>query len=450
MLLVNKLETAQRQRKRPPNKLKQLSPATFSGFKARSKKMKTKPTLLVVIVVVALLQAATNLSHTGIAGTRLGSISTRAVPQQRGIAVLSVASGFATQPGTANPLAGSPVVLFKESFENFLRRTGMFQAPPGSTATASPLAAWAYACKTGSPVCKQALYETQPNWVGDVKMDLNGRATLPGVPAGIYYVFAVANYNKQFLVWDLRVDLKPGANSITLDQRNTAPLDADSRRATPSAGGNQPVADSHPCQVSDVPRPAKPGARADSTLAVRGAGYVYTYTETNRQTGQVVNSFTERGNFSNTTLYLLDEDAENVFQSAGIKPVIFPLRLSLIESVNFYDAFGEVKNVPGMDILTAMPGSQGLKEELESGGPAKAEFDCAMKAIRSHSVAVMTTDANARGIFPSVSAGTYYLYGRFYRVQKPFRGGGMVWNLRVVLRPGQDTTTLSVNNAAYK
>lgn len=397
--------------------------------------MKAKPAALVVVVIVALLQGVTANGQPD--------------PGSAGPAVLSVASGFTTQPGTVNPLAGNPLILFKESFEHFLRRTGMFQGPPGSSVNMSPLAAWAYSCKIGSPVCKQALYEMRPNSVGEARMDGNGRATLPGVLAGTYYLFAVGNYNNQFLVWDLRVDLKPGANSVRLDQRNIAPLDADSTWPKPSAGGSQSVADSHPCQVTDAPRAVRPGARADSTLAVRGAGYVYTYTKTNRQTGQVVDSFTERGNFSNTTLYLLDEDAENVLQRAGIKPVIFPIRLSLIESVNFYDAFGEVRNLPGIDILATMPGGQGLKQDLESG-PAKAEFDCAMKAIRSHSVAGMTTNANARGIFPSVPAGTYYLYGRFYRVQKPVRGGGMVWDLKVVLSPGQGTITLSVNNAAYK
>lgn len=182
---------------------------------------------------------------------------------------------------------------------------------------------------------------------------------------------------------------------------------------------------------------------------MRGGGYVYTYTETNRRTGEVTHSSTERGNFSNSTLYLLDEDAETVFHQAGIKPVVFPVRLSLIESVSFYDAFGEVKNVPGMEMITGLLG--GRKEDHLEAPEAKAEFDCAMKAIRSHSVAQMTTDANASGTFPRVPAGTYYLYGRFYRVQKPFRGGGMVWNLKVVIKPGGvNTLTLTVNNAAYK
>jgi hypothetical protein len=407
--------------------------------------MKTRIAVLAV-VLLALLQAVIVIGRTSRTGPGLGSV-VKSGPQQTGTAVLSVASGFATQPGTVNPLAGKTYVLFKESFEGFLRRRGMFQGPPGSTVKVSPLAAWVYSCQTQSPVCQQALYEARPNSVSEAKADLNGKASLAGVPAGTYYLFAITPYNKKVLVWDLRVDLKPGGNSVTLDQRNAAPLDGDQARAKTSAGGNQSVADSHPCQATDAPRAAKPGARADSTLSVRGGGYVYTYTETNRQTGQVVNSFTERGNFHNTTLYLLDEDAESVFQSAGIKPVIFPIRLSLIESVSFYDAFGEVKNVPGMDLLTGMLG--GKKEDLESP-EAKAEFDCAMKAIRSHSVAQMTTDANARGVFPSVPAGSYYLYGRFYRVQKPFRGGGMVWNLRVVVKPGPNAIILTVDNAAYK
>jgi hypothetical protein len=101
-----------------------------------------------------------------------------------------------------------------------------------------------------------------------------------------------------------------------------------------------------------------------------------------------------------------------------------------------------------MGLLTAMSG-QG--EELAAfTKERKAEFECVMKSLRAHSVAELTTDANARGISPAVPAGTYYLFGRFYRITKPVRGGGMLWNLRVTLKPGQNTLRLSVDDAALK
>jgi hypothetical protein len=71
---------------------------------------------------------------------------------------------------------------------------------------------WAYSCQTGSPVCKQALYEMQPNSAGEAMTDAAGRGVLPGVPPGTYYLFSLAPHNGRLLVWDLRVVLKAGAN----------------------------------------------------------------------------------------------------------------------------------------------------------------------------------------------------------------------------------------------
>ncbi len=139
-------------------------------------------------------------------------------------AVLTVTSAFAAQTGAANPLASKPLVLFRESFGEFLKRKGMFKGPPGSPAKIPPLGVWAYACQTGSPACKQALYEMQPLSAGEVKTDAAGRGVLPAVQPGTYYLFALAPHNGRLLVWDLRVDIKPGANSVALDPRNSAPL----------------------------------------------------------------------------------------------------------------------------------------------------------------------------------------------------------------------------------
>ena len=391
--------------------------------------MKTKLTALFVTVLVTLLLSITSPG-------RLGSVRTDAAARQGGAAVLSVASGFGTQP---DPLAGRHPVLFKQSFGEFLRRQGMFQGPPGTRVTASPLKVWAESCKMQSPACQQALYDMRPNTVAEGLMAANGKTTLPGVPPGTYYLFAVALYDRQFLVWDLRVDLKPGANLVTLDRRNTAVPETNSTQA------NAPSSETKPCQVTDALRPQKPGVRADSILSVRGGGYIYTYTRTNRRTGQVEDSFTERGNFSNTTLYLLDEDAETILERAGVQPGLLGSRVA---NLTLIDAGTQLQNVPGIGLVAAITGHSDAPGEVAK--LAKADYDCAMKWIQAHSAAAMTTDTTARGVFPRVPAGTYYLYGRFYRVTKPVRGGGMVWNMKVILTPGPNALTLTVDNAAYK
>src|SRR5919106_1300774 len=209
--------------------------------------MKSRRLVPAIVPLIAML-ASLVVGNTAPVGTAFDSIRTGAIPQT-GTAVLSVTSGLPAQAGTSNALAGKTFVLFKESFAGFLRRTGKFQGPPGSTTRVAPLAAWLYACQNQLPVCQHALYEARPNAVSEAKADLNGKATLPGVPAGTYYLFAITPYNKQALVWDLRVDLKPGANSITLDQRNVAPADAESPSARPTAG-SEAGADSRPCVVS--------------------------------------------------------------------------------------------------------------------------------------------------------------------------------------------------------
>jgi hypothetical protein len=70
--------------------------------------------------------------------------------------------------------------------------------------------------------------------------------------------------------------------------------------------------------------------------------------------------------------------------------------------------------------------------------------------FQAHSIAQVTTNTQARAVFPTVPRVHIILYGRFYRVQKPFHGGGMAWDLKVALKPGQNTLTLLFSNAAYK
>jgi hypothetical protein len=57
-----------------------------------------------------------------------------------------------------------------------------------------------------------------------VRADANGNGIFPGVPPGTYYLQISARYNNQPLSWSQAVVLKAGSNSITLDQRNGAPI----------------------------------------------------------------------------------------------------------------------------------------------------------------------------------------------------------------------------------
>ncbi|MEK6408720.1 MAG: hypothetical protein AABN34_17495 [Acidobacteriota bacterium] len=219
------------------------------------------------------------------------------------------------------------------------------------------------------------------------------------------------------------------------EQRANTP---DKRANTPD-GGRRAAAPTNPCPVTDQPKTTKPGVRPNSTLSVIGIPYIHTVT--NLDTGKVVSQ--TRENFTNATFYLLDDDAENVLQSAGIGPGLMGDRFA---NLAFIGGVAQGDKMPLIGGLLSLPAGQGPAVMVSE---AKADLECVMKAIRAHSAAEMTTDANARGTFPSVAAGTYYLYGWYYRVQKPVRQGPVAWNLKVELKPGPNTLRLNVKDAVY-
>ena len=152
--------------------------------------------------------ASANSSGTGIPTNRTAT----------GDAVLSM-SVFPPQSDAANPLAGHPLFLLKDSFNNVLMKNGM-NPPAGKT----PMQGWDLACQKAAPQCAQALAGLQPYMAGVVKIDPSGTATFLGVPAGSYYVFGTTHANRLALSWDVRVDLKSGTNSLVLDQKNAVTL----------------------------------------------------------------------------------------------------------------------------------------------------------------------------------------------------------------------------------
>jgi hypothetical protein len=46
----------------------------------------------------------------------------------------------------------------------------------------------------------------------------------PGVPPGTYYLMISARIGNQSFIWDHPIQLRSGANSLTLDQRSASPI----------------------------------------------------------------------------------------------------------------------------------------------------------------------------------------------------------------------------------
>src|SRR3984885_523892 len=158
-----------------------------------------------------------------------GAASGSAAPMNRtggaANAVLSVISGFAVAAGVQNPIAGRAFVLLRDSFDNVLAKGG-FATPEG----ASPYIAMLKSCANRSPDCLKASDAINGAGAAGTRLDATGKATFTAVAPGPYWIMgsgvlmAPNPADRKVLFWDLRVELRPGANSVTLDQSNATPV----------------------------------------------------------------------------------------------------------------------------------------------------------------------------------------------------------------------------------
>lgn len=136
-----------------------------------------------------------------------------------GSATLSIASGFPAQQGAPNPLGSHPYTLLRDSIPNLVTKAGV-AIPAGSNA----YRVFGVACGTHTPDCQKILDAIRGSAASSVRADASGSGTLPAVPAGTYYLMISVRYNNQALTWDHPVQLKAGANSMTLSPQNATPM----------------------------------------------------------------------------------------------------------------------------------------------------------------------------------------------------------------------------------
>lgn len=135
-----------------------------------------------------------------------------------GSTTLTISSGL----GVANLLAGKALVVLKDSLENVLAQSGV-----SAQGRSSRVSAWAHACEGSArdAICQQGVNAFRNYFVAKTGFDANGTAIFPNVPSTGTFYLVVDTSRAHHLMWNVRVDLKPGANSIKLDESNTTPID---------------------------------------------------------------------------------------------------------------------------------------------------------------------------------------------------------------------------------
>jgi len=135
-------------------------------------------------------------------------------------AVLAIVSGFPQEAGKANPVGNHGFYLLKDPGDTALTK-GDFRPPAGM----SPINGMSQVCTKQTPDCQKAVVAIIADSATAVKTASDGKGVFPAVLPGTYYVFGIGQYQGKPLLWNVRVQIKAGENSITLDERNSSPLE---------------------------------------------------------------------------------------------------------------------------------------------------------------------------------------------------------------------------------
>jgi hypothetical protein len=132
------------------------------------------------------------------------------------IGSLAIVNGFAGE--NPNRFGNVSLIVIKQSFEDILRNAGF----ASSTGRQSAIANWGELCRAQSPRCKQGIDAMKDSYLRMIKLGPNGNVSFNNVPAQTMWLVAIVPYGNQHFVWNLRVDVRAGANSITFDKSNLA------------------------------------------------------------------------------------------------------------------------------------------------------------------------------------------------------------------------------------
>jgi hypothetical protein len=139
----------------------------------------------------------------------------------------AAAAGKATLLLTATaPTAGGPLPAVQEFFALLDEEAGKvlteggFRAAPGKS-----LFGTLVACSGPDANCVKAMQAIAAHTIARAQTDDEGKASFSGVAPGAYYLMAIAaDYGPQPLLWNLKVELKAGQNTLVLTPKNVTPI----------------------------------------------------------------------------------------------------------------------------------------------------------------------------------------------------------------------------------
>jgi hypothetical protein len=142
-----------------------------------------------------------------------GAQAAAAVPA--GSAILNLTVGATINGAFSSPPAGTRLFITNQNPDTNLVKAGFAPAPGGQ-----PIERLFDACRLNQggtqERCNQGMVALTTGAVAQATLDSDGHAQAPGLAPGRYYIVGFTPYQGHSLIWHLPVDLKPGANAVSI------------------------------------------------------------------------------------------------------------------------------------------------------------------------------------------------------------------------------------------
>lgn len=143
-------------------------------------------------------------------------------------AALNIEAGLVYRSGDSKPVARTEFYLLDKSAAAIIREAGVKLSDRTSgTEDNSDRGVMfslglnlAYREVSNRESYDAAMSAIKQHIIKSFTTDFGGKAVIDGIPQGDYYVFGFYKSIKGFVIWNVPVSLKPGSNSLTLDQNN--------------------------------------------------------------------------------------------------------------------------------------------------------------------------------------------------------------------------------------